>query len=134
LEKAAEMLEKMAVLPTEEFAKLSDRDFQLPFRLLEEYGSTFDLNAMTLPELIELIRLATKAGDAAIAVKLRCERILGQLLTASDTICNASRKKPDHPLSETQISEILRAVGIDWSALKVIIAATVNRRAAPTDQ
>jgi hypothetical protein len=60
-------------------------------------------------------------------LSLKGERILGQLLTANDAICNASREKPDHPLSEIDIAEILRAVGIDWSALKAIIGAIVKR-------
>jgi hypothetical protein len=128
LEKAAEALEKLAALPVEEAAKLSDRDFEMPFHLLKESLETIDIDAMTsVPELAELIRLLERAINAGRAVTLDCERIVGQILTTRDAIGNATREKPDHPLSETDIAEILRAVGIDWSALKAIIAAVVKR-------
>jgi hypothetical protein len=77
LEKAAEMYEKMAALPAEELAKLPDRDFELPHRLYAEHKSTFDLNALTLPQLIEFLRVAEKLANAATVVCLKGEPHFG---------------------------------------------------------
>lgn len=99
------------------------------FTLLKESLETVDIDAVTttVPQLAELIQILHRAINAANAVTLDCDRILGMFLAAADAIGNAG--KPDDPITKTQMVEILPAHGIDCHHWKAIITA-INNRAA----
>jgi hypothetical protein len=71
LEKAAEMLEKMAALPAEELAKLSDREFELPFRLYEEHKSTFDMEAPDPPSTYRIPSTGRKSRERSSSAQFK---------------------------------------------------------------